>query len=1036
MDDLNAQQKAAVTHTGSPLLIVAGAGTGKTTVITRKIAWLVDQKLAAPDEILALTFTEKAAGEMEERVDKLLPYGYVDTWILTFHSFAERILRRHGMDIGLPGDFRLLDDFGQWNLVRRNLDRFALEYYKPLGNPTKFIHTLLQHFSRAKDEDISPSAYREYVKGLQAAWDGEKVSASHNGIPAFAGMTQNNVRTAIQELAGLKGEPDDAVIEQELQRLEEVVRAYETYQQLLWDDGALDFGDLMTCLLKLFRERPRVLQQCREQFKYLLIDEFQDTNYAQYEIVKLLAGEGSSLTVVGDDDQSIFRFRGASMSNILQFKTDYPHSTEVVLTQNYRSAQDILDRAYEFIKLNNPNRLEYRLNVAQTVPGSPHASVPISKRLLSQLDAPGTVEVLTAADLHGEVAAVVNKILALKERDREATWNDFAILVRANSSAKDFINALDSAQIPYTFVSTQALYSQPVIMDILAYLRLIDNFNDSNAAYRVLNLPMFALTAEEVMEFLHRARQRSVPLFDAVRTAAAGSNGNSKKAARVVRLAEGHAAAIRSEKPTELIQRFMEESGYYAFIAKKDGVAAREISRQLNALIKRVQAFEAEVNEPTVHNLLNEIDSELEAGNEGALEADPEAGPEMVRVMTVHASKGLEFKYVFIVNMVDLRFPTIERKEPIALPGALMKETVPAGDTHLEEERRLLYVAMTRAKRGLYLSWAPDYGGARPKKPSRFLVEAGLLGTSGSSLPPASETEGELPSPGAVTHQQLPTIGTGEEKKPAPYALPAFYSFTQLQAFGTCPYQYRFAHILKIPRRGKAPFSFGQTIHLTLQKFFELYLQRSGRGQGSLFQQPPAEPVTAADNVVSQAELLAIYNGCWIDHWYDDAEQKAQYRAKGEQILKDFYAKHAGDWPKVDMLERGFRLKLGGYTLYGKIDRIDRLNGGVQLVDYKTGRPKTAGKLDSDGKQQLLLYQMAAAEALQLKVENLKFYYLDDNSEIDFIGKEKDMEKVREKVVSQIQEIEDAIKRDEFPPKPGPLCRFCDFRDICEYRQL
>src|SRR3990167_4082049 len=289
LESLNKEQKEAVTHENGPLLIIAGAGTGKTTVITRRIAWLILEKKIKPDEILALTFTEKASTEMEERVDRLLPYGYVDLWISTFHGFAEKILRLHGLDIGLSTNFRILSDTEQWYLVRKNLDKFNLDYYRPLGNPTKFIHALLKHFSRAKDEEISPKEYLAYTESLKLDKD----------------------------IA-----PDESAA-QEAARLAEVANAYHIYQKILLENNALDFGDLINYALKLFKERPNILEFYRKKFKYILVDEFQDTNWAQYELVKLLAEPNNNLTVVGDVDESIYKFRGASISNILTFKKDF-----------------------------------------------------------------------------------------------------------------------------------------------------------------------------------------------------------------------------------------------------------------------------------------------------------------------------------------------------------------------------------------------------------------------------------------------------------------------------------------------------------------------------------------------------------------------------------------------------------------------------------------------------------------------------------------------------------------------------------------
>lgn len=999
MNDLNSSQKQAVEHTGSPLLIIAGAGTGKTTVITRKIAWLVEQKLAQPNEILALTFTDKAAGEMEERVDQLLPYGYFDLWIQTFHSFGEKILRQYALDIGIPGNFKVINDYQQWGLVKKNLDRFTLAYYRPLGTPTKFIGALLQHFSRAKDELVTPAEYREYVAGLRKAWEGG-----------------GEVAAEIQAIAGLKNEPDEKVIEQELRRLEEVAGAYEVYQQLLLENERLDFGDVINYTLRLCQERPAVLQQLQERFKYLLVDEFQDTNYAQYELVRLLAGKGETLTVVGDDDQAIFRFRGASMSNILQFKHDYPQAQDIVLTQNYRSAQNILDLAYRFIQLNNPNRLEVQLNASYKLQVT--SSKKLDKRLVAATSSVGEIEVLTGTDLQDEITKVVEKIAALKTEDREATWNDFAVLVRANAAAADVTAALDLADFPYIFLAARGLYARPAIMDVIAYLNLLDNYHESTALYRVLTMPVFKFTHEEIMDFVAASRRKAHSLYDVLTRERGEQTARARKTVRLLDLIDQHTLLAKTRGPFEVMLRFLADSGYTEELERNGNEqTTREIARELELFGKRIKRFEAEVQQPRLKGFLAELNLELEAGEEGALAADPNAGPEMIKILTVHAAKGLEFKYVFIINLVDLRFPTTERKDPIALPEKLIKETVPPGDAHLEEERRLFYVAMTRAKRGLYFSWAPDYGGARPKKPSRFLLEAGLLTVGeATGVAPVAEKEerrkSTRPDPfraGARGILPLPT-----------YTPPKIYSFTQLQSYDKCPYSYYQNHILKLPKPGKHFFSFGQTLHLALQKFFQARLA-AAPAQTALFGSPPKEPTLA--------DLHRLYEENWIDDWYQSARDKERYRQQGYEALEKFWQLHDGNWPRVIGLEQGFRVRIGGHTIQGKIDRIDELpDGTVRIVDYKTGRTKSRNDLGS-ARYQLFLYQLAAQDVLGKQPSELQFYYLEENVPLNLKGTPKDLEKLQEWVQTTIQGIETSCATGVFIHSSDP-CRFCTHKDV------
>lgn len=1014
MENLNPEQLKAVLHKSGPLLIVAGAGTGKTTVISQKIGYIIEQGWAKSDEILALTFTEKAAGEMEERVDRLLPMGYLDLWIATFHGFAEKIIKLHGLEIGLPTEFKLLNGFEQWILVNKNLDRFKLDYYRPAGNPTKFIEALLKHFSRLKDEDISPADYLRYTEGLKGG-----PAATSGPRKAKAKKTKEKIDIKL-EIEGIE-KPTDEMIEQEVTRLNEVANAYQVYQQLLLENGAMDFGDLINYCLRLLKERPVILEKYRQQFKYVLVDEFQDTNWSQYELVKLLAPSKANLIVVGDDDQSIYRFRGASMSNILQFKKDYPATKQVILTKNYRNKQNILDLSYDFIKLNNPNRLECQLNEA----GSQKKDCILNKQLQAQSEGVGEIAVLYGNDLDEEVSLVINKIVELKNNDPEVSWSDFAILVRANDSAKEFCAVLDREALPYQFLASRGLYAKPVIMDIFAYLNLLDDYHESRSMYRVLNLPMFGFSYGELVSFNYQANRKSWSLFETLRNASSLNLAPEvgKKIYRVMNLIFEHSKLAREKNASEVVLAFLNDSGYLKHLASLEPGKSREIISFLNQFMKRIKTFEAGSDDRTVKAFLNELRMEIDSGEEGSLVPDFEAGPEAIKIMTVHAAKGLEFKYVFVANLVDKRFPAIERHEAIAVPNALVKEIVPGGDTHLEEERRLFYVAVTRAKQGLYFSWANDYGGARKKKPSRFLVECGFL----SEQQPTRGKKASEAEDAAETLKVKPRANA-EAARPLNFKLPSYLSYTQLAAFSNCPYQYHFAHILRIPSRGKGVFSFGKTMHSTLQKLFELIRDKRGLGQGELF-----GAAAEADPKITWEEVLALYRDSWIDEWYASKRQKEEYLAKGEAILKDFYHTYKDNWPDNNFTEKGFNLKIKAdgeyYTVRGVMDRIDKVDGKLKIIDYKTGKPKE--KLTFEEKEQLLIYQLAAAELFRDEVGSLAYYYLDNNSEVEFLGTPAELEKLEDKIVTTITDI----KKGEFPPKPSPLCKYCDFFDICEFRK-
>lgn len=979
---LNTEQREAVTHVDGPLMIVAGAGTGKTTVVTHRIAWLIDQGHAKPEEILALTFTDKAAGEMEERVDRLLPYGYVDLQISTFHSFAEKLLRQYGAELGLSRDFRLMTELDAWLLARQHFDgsslagasydprsRFELDYYRPLGNPTKYIRSLLTHFSRAKDVGIDPDEYLKFVEGKKADLDSAQA---------------------------------DEAATSEIARLEELAHAYATYQSILLEHDALDFGDLMLYTLKLLRTRPTVRDEIRARFKFVLVDEFQDTNDAQYEIVKLITEPRRNLTVVGDDDQSIYKFRGASLANILQFEQDYPDAKRVVLTKNYRSAQEILDRAHAFIQHNNPNRLEAA------------AERQLSKKLESATASTALVEHIHALTATEEVARVVERILALKQ-EGETEWSDFAVLVRSNAAGMDFAVALERHKIPYQFLALSGLYTKPPVLDLLAYLRIIDNPFGSPSFYRVLTSAICRVSERSILELNQFAQRKGKSLFEACEQVGSIFQVpvEDQQAIRILleQLTEFQRAS-RTRPVGELFVMVAKDSGYLEHLNRLSEQKKLDSFSYLQQFYRRLKDFERRHDHPVLHNFLAEFAHERDAGEEGSLSVDLESGPDMVRIMTVHAAKGLEFKHVFVVNLVAQRFPTNQKNDAIPLPEGLGSSPANDKDAHLEEERRLFYVAMTRAKHGLYFTSAEDYGGSRSRKLSRFLSELGY----------------DAPSPA----REIFELFDEEQGQPTPsdssisFPIPKQFSFTQLAAFKTCPLQYKFAHVLKIPVMGKWTFSFGKTMHNTLQRFFTLWLERTRSRQTSLF----VSPTSSEKNLpITLEELVEAYHACWQDDWFINDRQREEYRTQGLASLKNFYNQIPLSRSDPISVEQGFTMKFGDVVLKGRIDRIDRFEDGVEIIDYKTGSPKA--ELSKEEKEQLLLYQLAARDVLGLVPKKLTYHYLTDNSHVSFLGTDEQLLDLQELIVERVQ----SIRSSKFDPTPGFHCQFCDFADICEFRQ-
>lgn len=971
LDGLNEEQLAAVTHGDGPLMIVAGAGTGKTTVITKRIAWLLETGRVKQDGILALTFTDKAANEMEERVDKLLPIGYLDLWISTFHGFCERVLRAHALDVGIPNGFELVDGVQAWMLVRRNLSRFALDYYKPRGNPTKFIEAMLAHFSRCKDEGVTPDDYDAKVTEREAALAG--------GDPLTLGAAAM----------------DEAALD--CKKWRELADAYRVYQQLLLEHNALDFGDLIAYTLELLRTRPNVLKEYRTQFSFIVVDEFQDTNTAQYELVKLLAGENGNITIVGDDDQAIYRFRGAALANILRFREDYPTAARVVLTHNYRSGAAILDAAYRLIQHNNPHRLE--------------ATEQLDKRLKAANGTDGLVHHIHAPTLEDEVRETVEKMVAL--HDDGAAWGDMALLVRANDSADPFILELERAKVPYRFLALSGLYTKPIILDALAYMRLVDQTADGTAAYRIMSHARLGLPESDIAALTHHARKRGMSLHEALRNAVMlrdVSMEGKQRAAELVAMLEDLRRAAKRLPATALFVETLKRTGLLADITTLPERAQQEQFGILQAFLERLRRFAQTNTDRSLHAFLEEFAHERAAGEAGALPQDVEDGPDTVTIMTVHGAKGLEYRYVFVVNLVEQRFPSQARGGGIAFPPGLIDDAWTSEDHH-REERRLFYVAITRAKEGLFLLSADDYGGMRRKKPSRFLAELGFT-------PEARSRDAK-----SSASLEAPASNQLKEGKAA-FSVPERLSFTQITAFAKCPLQYKYAHVLHVPVFGRHSMSFGKSMHNALQRFMEHILPRKV-AQAALFDVAPA-----AQEIPSIADLLKMLDECWIDEWYPDEETKTDYRERGRAALRTFHKHVVDEQPKPAYLEKGFTLKIGNVCVKGRIDRMDWIDGGVEIIDYKTGEPK-GENLAWDDRRQLVLYALAVERCFDppVLVKKLTYYYLENGARVSFVPTEED----KERLTNDILDFMEKIQHSNFAPTPGFHCQWCDFKDICEH---
>ena len=642
-EGMNPRQMEAVECTEGPLLILAGAGSGKTRVLTHRIAYLIEEKQVPPYQIMAITFTNKAAQEMRERVDRIVSFGAEQVWVSTFHSSCVRILRRYADRIGYGNNFTIYDTEDSKTLMKAIIKKLNLD------TKTFKDRSLLSAISAAKNEMISPEQYRK-----------------------------------------------DAGIDWKLRKIADV---YDEYQEQLRSNNAMDFDDLLVNAVELFTQCPEVLESYQERLRYLMVDEYQDTNTVQFKLVSLLAGKYRNLCVVGDDDQSIYKFRGANIRNILDFEKEYPDAKVIRLEQNYRSTENILNAANSVIK-NNKGRKDKTL---WTDNGEG------DKVIFRQFDTGYDEAEFIAEDIQREV------------RDG-AAYNDNAVLYRTNAQSRLFEEKFIAMNIPYKIVGGINFYARREIKDLLAYLKTVDNGQDDLAVRRIINVPKRGIGLTTINRIQEAADERGISFYEALLAPEMipGVGRSASKLDSFAALIEYFRGQSEKESISDLLNEIIDMTGYARKLEADDEVDAESRLQNIEELVNKAASYEEDCEDrdekPTLSGFLEEV----------ALVADIDSLDEdqdYVVLMTLHSAKGLEFPHVYLAGMEDGLFPSY-----MTITGDDPEE--------LEEERRLCYVGITRAEQKLTMTCARRRmvrGETQYNKMSRFIKEIprNLLDTGG-----------------------------------------------------------------------------------------------------------------------------------------------------------------------------------------------------------------------------------------------------------------------------------------------------------------
>lgn len=883
-------QLEAIEHDSGPALVVAGAGTGKTAVITRRIARLILSGKAKPDEVLALTFTEKASAEMQQRVDELLPYGFVDTQIMTFHALAEQILREFALEAGISPEFQILSDIQQIVITQELLGTAKYKAFNPQHDPFAMVGAIRSAISRLKDEGVDAGEYQRRLGRVQ----------------------------------GLDKE--------ELAVLSELGSVYSEYSAQCRRVGGVDFGDLLIFLQQLLKKRSKIRQEIVKRCKYILVDEFQDTNPLQMEILKLILGKTNNIMVVGDDDQAIYRFRGASVQNILEFRKNFPDAKIIVLNDNFRSGQAILDAGYRLIQNNNPRRLE--------------VSEKINKQLRANTYPDAHVVAWQYPNKLTELEKVVSKIKILIEDGIEQ--KNIAILLRKNNQIKPYIQALQKSRIEYYVHQDVEIFEQPSVKTIVALCMALVDFDDSRSLFQLLISGFFNdIDRHEVIALSANARRYNKTLYEYLMESSEDLRPTCEQLKLWQELIPTHSAG-------ELLFVAIKESGHLKRLlgeAETSSATALQI-QYLTDFFKLVKQFELSSNSPNLTELTKYLDEIKLASAEVMSEISP-LDIDGVQIMTVHKAKGLEFDYVFMPELTEQNFPTYRQADTIKFPPDIMP--VSEGD-HYEEERRLFYVGLTRARRSLWLSCALDHGGKRSKKPSRFIIESmgqPKLATGKSDQRSMEEIfQSFAPIVDKNTTNLLNRLYEGDW---------LYLSTNQIADYLRSPREFWLFHVLNMPRGPFHTLTYGSAIHAALEHYYRCKM---------------------ASRPIKNVDIIRVFRDAWNSEGFVSAKHEEKLFETGKRALLAYITANSKDKSIPIAIEQPFELQLPRLkaVITGRYDIVFEAKDGVEIRDFKTSRVKNQKSADEKAKKsvQLDIYALSWEKLQQKPVFKTSLEFIED----------------------------------------------------------
>jgi DNA helicase-2/ATP-dependent DNA helicase PcrA len=960
------RQQQAIGHVHGPMLVIAGAGTGKTTVLTQRVANLIREGHARPDEIVALTYTDNSAAEMMARVRGELKGAVIDgLQACTFHAWCNGLLHRRGVNFGV------LDDKDLWVFLRRRIRELRLKHFVRAANVGQFLDSLLEFMRRCQDELVGPDEYALYVQRLE------------RGEVPFHRVASSKKQTGM----------DDAEI---LGRCQEIGNVFAVVEGMLRERNLGTFGHMITKAYQLLNGDHALLEQERRRTRFLLVDEFQDANFAQVEILSLLAGSDANVFAVGDPDQAIYQFRGASSEAFTLFAKKFPAAQIVALEKNRRSLSPILRCAFGIVN-DNPavfGQASSTKEISISYQRAPLESLRDEEAKQKGLStAASPVEIVTWRDKEVEAADLARSIHK-KRKELRCGWSEFAVLSRLHSHREELVHEFAQRGIPFSIEGLDVL-DTPEVRDIVACLTAAVSPNDAASLFRVAALPQFGIDALELRSAMRAVRRQDLDL-----RAVLGKLAGGAKVIEAVDNAHRDVDkdGVRAEDAAKLMMR-------------QFGLQRSPLS---TAFLNFVEAWHnkaiAEIGSPS--EFLEYLDYFGQA--RGAIPL-PRSEDDAVQLLTAHAAKGLEFRHVAVIRASSTWFPTTYHEPLIAFPAELRRSgassSVNCGSDdkrlHEEEERRLLYVAMTRAKDTLAV-YAHQGRGKKDPKPTQFLREFMIHPAYKKfwSMRPAAAVQESL----FAEEEQKITV---QQSNVAAWLLlpPSADFVTGLSAsaiviYEECPLRFKLEREWNLPRDVSASLHYGAAMHGVLRTFYD-----ARRWQRE----------------ISDDELVEQFRSALAAAGIADRYQYELYLRQGIEQLRQFFEAARGTLPpEVIETEQRFELQVGASKLTGRVDRMDRTGPDtVAIIDYKTGKPQS--QEDADESLQLSLYALAARDAWGKRADRLVFYNLENNTPIFTTRVDCELEAAK----LRVEKAAEGIAEGKFNAKPGFHCAFCPYRNLC-----